>query len=139
MTAVDINYAAVLVGGVANMIIGSIWYSPMVFGKKWMELSGHVMKEMTPEVKKEMMRMYTMTFIGALLTSFVMAHIVDYAGSATLMDGIQTGFWVWLGIVAPVLMTEYLFNKRPIMGYAISVGYHLVSLTVIGAILSMWQ
>ena len=38
---VDVNYLAVLVAAIINMVIGSIWYSPsMGFGKSWMKYSG---------------------------------------------------------------------------------------------------
>ncbi len=37
---VDINYWAVLVAAVVSMVIGALWYSPVLFGKLWMKYSG---------------------------------------------------------------------------------------------------
>ena len=34
--SVDINYLAVFVAAIINMIIGSFWYSPLLFAKPWM-------------------------------------------------------------------------------------------------------
>ncbi len=35
-----VNYLAVLVAAIVGMVVGFIWYSPKVFGKMWMKLSG---------------------------------------------------------------------------------------------------
>lgn len=36
---VGVNWLAVIVGAVASFILGWLWYSPMLFGKKWSD--GH--------------------------------------------------------------------------------------------------
>lgn len=38
--AVSINYLAVVVAAVVSMGLGAFWYSPLGFGKMWMNLSG---------------------------------------------------------------------------------------------------
>ena len=40
MESMAINYWAVLVAAVAYMILGAIWYSPILFGSAWMRLIG---------------------------------------------------------------------------------------------------
>ena len=44
-----INYLAVVVAAIAWFVVGSLWYSPLLFGKMWMELSG-----ITPGAMAEM-------------------------------------------------------------------------------------
>ena len=41
-----VNVVAVIIAAVANFIIGFIWFSPMVFGKRWQKLSGIDAKKM---------------------------------------------------------------------------------------------
>lgn len=36
----EINYWAVLVVMVSSMIVGSVWYMPSVFGRRWAKLAG---------------------------------------------------------------------------------------------------
>jgi hypothetical protein len=36
---ITINYAAVLLAAVANMVVGMLWYGPL-FGKQWQALMG---------------------------------------------------------------------------------------------------
>jgi len=38
LPAIDLNYWAVLVSAVASMVIGALWYSPILFGNIWMNL-----------------------------------------------------------------------------------------------------
>jgi len=44
-----INYLAVLVATVVNFVLGGLWYSPLLFGKKWMAL----MNVTEEEIKKK--------------------------------------------------------------------------------------
>ena len=40
----DINWIAVLIGAVVNMMIGAMWYGPL-FGERWMEENGFTMEK----------------------------------------------------------------------------------------------
>lgn len=133
---VSVNYLAVLVGAVAAMGIGALWYSPLLFGKQWMALLG---KTMATIDKSKANRAYGITAVMALLTSYVLAHIVAYTKADTLALGLQAGFWVWLGFVATTMATTMLFEDRPVKLYLINAGYHLVNLLVMGAILASWR
>lgn len=42
----DVNLVAVLVAGVVDMVIGALWYSPVLFAKSWMRLIGKKEEDM---------------------------------------------------------------------------------------------
>ena len=42
----DLNYLAILVAGISNMVIGFLWYGP-IFGKMWMGLIGKTADELS--------------------------------------------------------------------------------------------
>ncbi|PCI29426.1 twitching motility protein PilT [Candidatus Wolfebacteria bacterium] len=42
---VDVNWTAVIVGAIAAFALGSFWYSPKMFGKKWMKGVGLTAKD----------------------------------------------------------------------------------------------
>lgn len=68
---------AVLVCGVAALVIGSIWYGPL-FGKAWMKIMGveNMSEEQKQAMKKGMWMMYLSQFILSLITAGVLAvHI----------------------------------------------------------------
>lgn len=135
MLSVDVNLAAVLISGVAAMVIGAIWYSPLLFAKRWIKLTG--LKDMNPNEGAAVG--YVTAFIGALITAYVMAHFVSYAGAVTLIDGAATGLWAWLGFNAVSMLTTYTFSQRPRQLWVIDSGQYLATFVVMGAILAVWQ
>ena len=60
----EVNWLAVLVAAIIPMIIGTIWYSPPVFGNTWMRLIGKTADEIESDPT-----IYVYTFIAALLIS----------------------------------------------------------------------
>lgn len=139
MFLVPINYALVIACAISDMIIGLIWYGPL-FGARWMKLVGVTPKQME-EGKKDMNRAYLASFIASAVTAYVLAHFIWFTapGSGTLIIGIKTGIWAWLGFVATTSLSSYLWNpeKKPMELYFLDNGYRLVSLLVMGIILSI--
>ena len=73
MSEVPINYYAVLVCGISNMVLGYLWYGAL-FGKQWMALSGITPEKIEAAKSKGMAKGYLLSFVGALLMAFVLAH-----------------------------------------------------------------
>ena len=65
----SLNYLAVLVSAVAIFMLGGLWYSPVMFAKKWVALQGKSMEEMSGGASPAL---YVQVFICGLVTSFVM-------------------------------------------------------------------
>lgn len=135
MTAVDINLAAVVVSAVAGMVVGGIWYSPVLFAKPWMSLTGR--KDMNPG--EGAVVGYITAFIGTLIMAYVLAHFVGYAGADTLVDGAITGLWAWLGFTGTAFLTTYTFSGRSKKLWAIDAFQYLAVFLVMGAILGSWH
>ena len=137
---VPINYLAVLVAAVLNMVLGGIWYGPL-FGKQWVLLSGMSQQQMDLG-KTKMTRSYSLMFVGSLLMSYTLAHAIVFAGSYLNMSGVSAGlmggFWNWLGFVAPVTVGVVLWENKPWKLWFITSGYYLVALMVMGVILAVW-
>ena len=138
MVQPDINYLALLVSAIAAMAIGALWYSPLLFGKKWMELMGVKPDMNNPEMKKKAQRGYVIMFLAVLLMAYVLAHFVDYAGTTDWLGGLQLGFWVWLGFNATVMIGSWLWENKPFSLYLLNTGHYLVALLVMGVILAVW-
>ncbi len=138
MAEAVINYVAVLVAAVAAIAVGSLWYSPLLFGRVWMDLMGFTKKDMESAKKKGMHKIYALAFLGTLVMSYVLAHLVDYLGASTPSLGVQAAFWLWLGLVAPVLLGMVLWENKSWKLYAINATHWLVSIAVMASILSTW-
>ena len=136
---VPVNYLAVLVAAIVPMVLGFLWYGPL-FGKQWMAWSGVV-----PDAgaKAKVNIGYAVAFVGALLMSYVLSHLIVFASAymqtSGTVAGLSTGFWVWLGFVAPVLLGHTLWEGKPWKLYFLNNSYQLLSLLIMSAILAAWM
>lgn len=134
MPQVHVNFLAVLVAAIINMIVGSIWYSPAVFGRRWMALVGKRMEDMRGGGG----RAYAGIFVAALILAYVMARVVGLAHAQTVGQGAGVGFWMWIGFVATATAGDFIFAGRPPGLYILNNGYQLIALIIIGAVLAVW-
>ena len=133
---IKIELSAVIVAAVAKMALGAVWYSPKVWGAKWLALMGWNEKELKGR-QKHLSRAYGVTFAGALLLAYFLAHCVAYMQAKTPAYGALVGAWVWLGFVATTSLSAYLFDGRPLKLYLITQGYELVVFALMGVILAV--
>ncbi len=134
MLEVTVNYWAVLAGAVASVIIGALWYSPMLFANVWLKATGKTKEEQSGAGKS-----IALMVIGALLVSCIMARFVAYAGATTAATGMIIGFWAWLGFSFTTAWATTVFETKNWTLFALTAGYHLVEFLVVGAILAVWS
>lgn len=134
---IPVNYLAIFLAAVSNMVIGSIWYSPILFLNPWMKISGVKMggKNPTPS--------YIIAFITALIAAYVLSHFIYLTSKGmgtelTTISAMTTAFWGWLGFVAPATAGMSIWEGKPWSYWAIVSGYWLASLVAMSAILSYW-
>ena len=137
MPMANVNITAVLVAAIASFVIGGLWYGPL-FGKLWVKLSGFGKKELKAAKEKGVGMTYVLGFIATLVTAYVLAFFVDYTQATTINAGIQTGSWIWLGFVAPVLIGSVLWEGKPFKLFVLNAAHWLVSLGVMASILAVW-
>ncbi len=135
---INTNWAAVFVSAVFAMGLGFIWYSPVMFAKQWMKLTG-MTKEKIEKAKKSMPLMYGTQFLAAVVEIWVLSMFVNFVGAADAVTGAIVGFWSWLGFVATIAVGDALFNGKSTKLVAINAGYQLALLVVTGAILGAWH
>lgn len=137
---IQISYLGVLLAGIASMIVGYVWYSPILFSKPWIKLMGYA-KENTQGTQSKMGKKYGVSFVVSLITAFILAHVmalsINFFHYSPIMTAITTAFSMWLGFIAPVQLTDVLFGKRAFQLFAITTGYQLVSLVVMGLVIAI--
>ncbi|MDP3402949.1 MAG: DUF1761 domain-containing protein [bacterium] len=137
-----INYWAVLVATAAAIILGTVWYGPL-FGKQWKRIVGISIGEITPTVKRSMIKSYTIVALTTFVMGFVLAHALSFASEITQAEGVlasvTTAIWVWLGFMVPPTISSVLWEHRPWKYWFITSGYYLVSLVIMSVILTVWR
>jgi uncharacterized protein DUF1761 len=140
MNVMGINLWSVLAAAVATMVLGFLWYSPLLFAKPWMVLMGYDPEDKAKlaEMQKGAGKMYGMSFVASLVSAAVLAKIIAITTVNSALFGMKVGFAVWLGFVTTVQLTNVLFAKQPAKLYLINTGYQLVCYLAMGAILAAW-
>ena len=133
-----VNYLAILVAAIVAYVIGALWYSPALFGKAWMKLSGMTKKDLAKAKKKGMAKSYIGMFIALLVMTYVLAFIIEALGGVTVGAGAMVGFWVWLGFYATSLLGGVFWESKPWGLYFLNAAHYLVILLVAGGILGVW-
>jgi hypothetical protein len=135
-----VNPWAVGVAAVATMIIGFVWYSPLLFARPWMRLMGHDPDDAAKlaEIQKGAGKQYGITLIATIVSAIVLAKIIDLTSVNTVFYGMKVGFAVWLGLVATVQLTGALFTQQPAKLFLINTGYQLICYLAMGGILAKW-
>jgi hypothetical protein len=128
------NYPAVVVCAVVYWLVGGLWYG-FLFGPRWMAL-----ENMTIEQGRSMSSAlpYIITFILDLLIAFALAQLCAWRNANTAGRGAAIGLLLWIGILAPITYTTYMYEMRPIELFAINQFYPLVGLVLMGIILGAW-
>jgi len=127
-----VNWLAIIIAVIANMVIGFLWYGTWAFGKSWMKLSGHVMGEGFPAGPGPL---YAMTAVAALVQAITMAWFIAQTGANSGAAGALIGLYVGLGFIASAMFAEVLFAGRHPRLYAITAGYSVVAAIVQGMII----
>ena len=130
----SVNFLAVLVAALSSFILGGLWYSPLLFGKPWMQATG-VTQERAQASNKA--KTFGLAFLASLVIAFNLALFLG--SDSTLQTGAFYGFLAGFGWVAMAFAINDLFELRPFNLLAINAGYHTVAFTVMGAIVGSWH
>jgi len=130
------NFWAILVCIVSNMVIGGLWYSPLLFGNIWLKSINKKASDITREdANKTMM----ISLIPAILTIVFLAITLSFVHAVTVLDALVIGTLVSLGFIGMNLLNLALFENRSIKLTLISIGYSFVSLNIAAIILTLWK
>ena len=75
-----INLLAVLVAAISTMIVGFLWYSPLLFAKPWMREMGYDSddKAKIQQMQKSAGPAYAGSFVASLISAFVLALVFHW-------------------------------------------------------------
>ena len=128
----QVNLIAVLVCGVASLVLGAIWYSPVLFGKIWQRAAGLSDEQAT---SGNMAVIFGLAFVLSLIAAYVFGMFLG--PSMPLAGAVGAGFAAGLCWVAASFGINYLFERRPLSLWLVNGGYHTVQFTLFGLILGL--
>ncbi len=143
---ITINYLAIIVAAVANMILGALWFGPL-FGKQWMRATfgsaAAAKAKMENAMEKGMGMSYGLMGLGSLVMAFTLSRIlafgVRYLGLGGLSLAFSTSLFLWVGLVVPITIGVVLWDGKSWGYWALTYTYYLVGFLLMSSILTFWM
>lgn len=135
MNDLYINHVAVLVCAVANLALGALWYSPLLFFKAWQNETGLTDEQLA---KQNPVKTYGLAFLFSLVMSYNLAFFLGDSAT-TPAWGATAGFLAGFGWATLIFAVIALFEQRSWKYILINGGFITVYFTLIGFILGIWR
>jgi hypothetical protein len=130
----NLNWLAIVVAALSAFVLGGLWYSPLMFVKRWMKEAG-ITEDSTK--KNNVYKLFGLAFILSFIASFFLAMFIGANAGAGF--GALAGFMAGFGWVFTFFGISYLFESRSMAHFLINSLYSVVSLTLMGFIIGVWQ
>jgi hypothetical protein len=130
----SINLLAIFGATVAANLIGGVWYSPFMFGNLWRKDAG--LGESRGTMSNPAGTFVT-AFILQLLAASMLGGLLGH--NVGPGEGARLGALLGFTLVFTAIGVTNLFEARPLRLVVIHAGYHMVALSVMGAIIGQWN
>ena len=130
-----INHLAVFVCALMSLVIGALWYSPLLFFKAWQKenrLSDEQVAKANP------LKTYSLTLLLAWIISYNLAFFLGDT-KTNWKWGLTAGLLAGAGWVATMFVIISLFEQRSFKYMLINCGYISVYFASIGFVLGIWR
>jgi hypothetical protein len=135
MEGMYINHLAVAVCALSSLIIGGIWYSPLLFYKAWVKESGLNVEH---NKKTNMLKTFGITLVLSYIMSYNLAFFLGDS-KTDWQWGLTAGFLAGFGWATLSLAIIALFELKSFKYMLINGGYITVWFSLIGFILGAWR
>lgn len=130
-----INHLAVFVCAVISLVIGGLWYSPLLFFKAWQKETG-LSDEQVARVNP--VKTYSITLVLAWIISYNLAFFLGDS-KTNWQWGLTAGLLAGVGWAATTFIIIGLFEQRSFKHMMINCGYITIYFAVIGFVLGIWR
>jgi fluoride ion exporter CrcB/FEX len=128
----ELSWLAVLVAAAAYFVLGAIWYSNAVFGKRYRAALGVPDQPATPPVAALLVN-----FIGWFVAAIALGLISTAVGADDVWDGVVLGLVVAVGFIGTTSVVNRMFGSENPKLMPINGPYTLIGYALMGAILAV--
>jgi hypothetical protein len=134
----SVNWHLVAGGTLLGMVVGMLWYSPLMFCHVWLKTMGISMSDIAESGVSKAAAYSTSTLAHAIL-SFVTGSLVLNLHAHGFLSGMLLGILFWLGFNFTSVIKYVFFETRPWALFLIDAGYDIICFTLIGGVFAQWQ
>jgi len=134
--AMRVNWAAVLLAGIADWIFGAVWFT--AWKTPWQAGTRISPEELRAYMAHPDYWPYIISLLCSVVIALVIARLLSGSQSHGLLRGIRVGILVGLA-AALAMITEMFFEMRAVSFMMISAAYPLFGCILMGIILGAWK
>lgn len=134
----SINVWAVLVAALAFWALGALWYSPVLFSKRWQKEVGFKEEEVT---KTNMAMVFSLSFLCMLFMVWALNFVINShkPENVSMLMGLHYGAFMGFFFSMLTMGINYLYQRRSFVLWIIDGLYVLIGLGIAGMILGSWR
>ena len=130
-----VNHLAVFVCALMSLVIGALWYSPLLFFKAWQKENGLSDEQVA---KANPLKTYSLTLLLAWIISYNLAFFLGDS-KTNWKWGLTAGLLAGVGWAATTFVIISLFEQRSFKYMLINSGYMTIYFALIGFVLGIWR
>lgn len=131
----DINYWAVLVAWLVNVVVGAFWYSPIGFSKQWSTYTGVDMMKIPKDTANKII---SFVAVSGFVQAVTLAVVVVSLGALTAWEGLQVGLLLWAGLVTATTVGSTLYQGLGWKLIGLNSAYFLVVMSINAILFAVW-
>ncbi len=120
----------IVVAAIVGMVLGALWYSPLMFGNKWMKAIGKTQDQLGNHTMA-----MVLSIIASLLTAVAIAMLHQAVGIGSVMEAVHIGLILGLLIIFPAFLSDYAFCGWGNTLLLIQSGYRIVGVLLMSLVI----
>lgn len=131
----EINWVAVLVATAFAMLLGWLWYGPLL-GRQWAKAQGVSFKALKQQARATPPALQAMFLYMAMAVT--LAIVLAAVGANTLAEGFGFGLLLGVGLLGMAHARQIVFNGNGAL-ILINIGYDILVTVIMGMIIAGWR
>jgi hypothetical protein len=134
-----LNWPAIIVAALAYFGLGALWYSKLLFSKRW--IADLKIDVNHPDAKKGIGLMFGGSFVMMAIQCLAIAILAERIGirGDGWMSGLKLGALLGCCFSAASVGVNYFYEKKPLTLFLINAGYAVAGCIIAGIIICSWQ
>ena len=125
----------VLIGALAALVIGAVWYSGALYGGAWQSIMGLSDSAMAKRARSAFPLLIVVSLLTAYVLSLFIVYFHHYVGGSWVRDGFYVGLLSFVGLAGTTVVGHAAFDPRDRKLVLINLGNRLVTLAALGLII----
>jgi Protein of unknown function (DUF1761) len=134
-----LNWPAIAVAALVYFMLGALWYSKILFAKRW--IADLKIDVNNPDAKKGIGMMFGGSFLMMFIQCLAIAIVAERMGirGAGWMSGLKLGAFTGICFCSTTVAINYFYEKKPLSLFLINAGYAIVGNIIAAIVICSWE